>query len=224
MPVISFVSSKGGVGKSTTALVLACALAESGAEVALLDADPNQPLVAWAGLPGKPERVTVTGGITEDGMIDAIEAEARRAPFVLVDLEGSAAAIVIYAISRSDLVLIPCQGSQLDAAQAVRAARLVEQGGKLVGGDIPRAVVMTQVEAAITPRDLGYVLEDFERLDIPVLRTRMMRRAAFRTVFAVGGSLAGLGRDDVHNPAGARANAAALAAEVTDMLRARAAA
>ena len=47
----------------------------------------------------------------------------------------------------------------------------------------------------------------------------MMKRQAFRTLFAVGGDLAGLSRELAHNPAGARANAAALAGEVIEILR-----
>lgn len=40
MAVISFVSSKGGVGKTTSAVVLAGEFAVAGRKVALIDADP----------------------------------------------------------------------------------------------------------------------------------------------------------------------------------------
>jgi hypothetical protein len=39
-------------------------------------------------------------------------------------LEGTASMTVAYAISRADLVLIPTQGSQLDAAEAAKAVKL----------------------------------------------------------------------------------------------------
>jgi chromosome partitioning protein len=50
--------------------------------------------------------------------MDVIEEEAQRSTFVICDLEGTASLTVSYAVSRSDLVLIPLQGSHLDAAQA----------------------------------------------------------------------------------------------------------
>ena len=43
MPTIAFVSPKGGAGKSTSALLLATALAKV-SEITLIDADPNHPI------------------------------------------------------------------------------------------------------------------------------------------------------------------------------------
>lgn len=54
--VISIASGKGGVGKSTVSVNLACALAKTGAKVGLMDADvygPNIPLMM--GIAGKPQ-------------------------------------------------------------------------------------------------------------------------------------------------------------------------
>jgi chromosome partitioning protein len=42
MPVIAFCSPKGGAGKTTAATVLATELAERGASVTIIDADPNK--------------------------------------------------------------------------------------------------------------------------------------------------------------------------------------
>ena len=60
MPVISFANSKGGSGKSTSALVIACELAEA-ADVILIDADPRRPLAAWAQLSDPPARLREIG-------------------------------------------------------------------------------------------------------------------------------------------------------------------
>src|SRR5919109_1588703 len=46
MPTISFIQPKGGAGKSTSALILAAELAK-GAQVMVIDADPNAPIAKW---------------------------------------------------------------------------------------------------------------------------------------------------------------------------------
>jgi len=58
MPTIVFASPKGGVGKSTAAVLLATELAGFGAGVTMIDADPNKPLSMWARRPGKPNNLT----------------------------------------------------------------------------------------------------------------------------------------------------------------------
>jgi chromosome partitioning protein len=78
MPTIVFASPKGGVGKSTSALILATELAGQGAGVTIIDADPNRPLSRWARRPGKPESLTVIADVTEDSIMDQIEQAARQ--------------------------------------------------------------------------------------------------------------------------------------------------
>ena len=77
MPTISFASSKGGAGKSTSAVLLATELAQRGASVTIIDADPNQPVLRWSKKPGKPETLTVIAGVTEETLMDTIDKAAR---------------------------------------------------------------------------------------------------------------------------------------------------
>ena len=90
MPTIVFASPKGGVGKSTSAVLLASELAQKGAAVTVIDADPNKPVSQWAKRPGRPENLIVLSDLSEETIIDAIDSAARQTPFVVVDLEGTA--------------------------------------------------------------------------------------------------------------------------------------
>jgi chromosome partitioning protein len=218
--VIVFAVPKGGAGKSTSALILATELAALGAAVTVIDADPNKPLHAWSTRPNKPENLTVLADITEDTLIAVIEEAARKTPFVIVDLEGTASAMVTYAMSRADLIIVPSQGSQLDAAEAVKAIRLVALQERAFQRKIPSAVLFTRT-SAIASRDLKDIEAQFRKAGVKVFRTKMVERAAFRAIFSFGGTLATLDPSLVSNIDAAKANAKAFAGEVVAMLRAR---
>ena len=80
MPIVAFVSPKGGAGKTTAALLLALGLAEQGRRVAMIDSDPNKPLLHWASLPGRPEPISVHPAPTDpDLAISMREARSRSA-------------------------------------------------------------------------------------------------------------------------------------------------
>ena len=219
MPTIVFASPKGSAGKSTSAVILACELARRGAAVTIIDADPNRPVSAWARRPGRPEGLEVVADVTEETVIDAIEAAAARVPFVIVDLEGTASLTVAYAISRADLVVIPSQGSQLDAAEAAKAVRLIRQQEKAFARRIPHAVLFTRTSAAIKPRTLQHIRGEFEAHGVPSLQTQMHEREAFRAIFSFGGTIDSLNAGQVSGLDGAMKNARAFAAEIVGMLR-----
>jgi chromosome partitioning protein len=219
MPTIVFASSKGGAGKSTSAVVLATELAGQGATVTVIDADPNKPVSRWSNRPGKPASLTVVADVTEDAILDRIDQASRQSAFVIVDLEGTASLMVGYAISRADLVVIPTQGSLLDAAEAVKAIRLVRNMEKTAGRIIPTAILFTRTSAAIRPRSLQAIEAEFAQSGVRVLETQMHERDAFKGLFAFGGSLADLDRSQVGNVAAAQANARAFAAEVLAILK-----
>src|SRR5260370_628723 len=98
MPTIAFVSPKGGAGKTTSAFLLSTALAKL-YDVTIIDADPNHPIKTWASSGNAPPRLTVVSDADEDTIIERIEDAAAKTPFVVVDLEGTASKIVIYAIT-----------------------------------------------------------------------------------------------------------------------------
>lgn len=219
MPVITLSSPKGGAGKTTTAMILATELAERSATVTVIDADPNRNVVDWAKLPGKPTALTVIGNVTEETIVDEIEEAAASSAFVIVDLEGTASLMVSYAISMSDFVLVPLQGSQLDAKQAARQMKLIKAQERIAGRAIPFAVVFTRTNPAIVPRTQRHIEDRFAELSVPVLKTRVCDREAFRAIFSFGGTLAGLHDKGMSNLPAALKNARELTAEVIECLR-----
>lgn len=219
MPTIVFASPKGGAGKSTSAVVLACQLAQSGADVVIVDADPNRPVSKWAKLEGRPNNLSVIADVTEATVIDEIEIWAARVPFVIVDLEGTASMTVAYAISRADLVIIPVQGSQLDAAEAAKAIKLIRQQEKAFGRPISHAVLLTRTSTVLRPRLLGHIKSELRDANVPIMTAQMHEREAFRAIFSFGGTIDSLLPSQVSNLPAASSNARAVAAEVVSLLR-----
>lgn len=219
MPVISFANPKGGAGKSTCALILATQLAENGASVAIIDADPEKWISQWADLPGSPENIRVINGVTEDNVVDQIELASERAQFVIVDLEGTASLTVASAIGMSDLVLIPMQGSAMDARGGAKTIRLIKNQARMARRTILHCVVLTRTSAAVTSRALRNVRDQLTEGGIDVLRTGIVERAAFRDLFDFGGTLADLDPALVSNTERAIQNAREFAGEVVLKLR-----
>ena len=220
MPTIVFASPKGGAGKSTSAVILATELALKGAGVTVLDADPNKPVSQWARRAGCPENLTVIADISETTIIDEIETAAQKTPFVVVDLEGTASMMVAYAISRADMVIIPTQGSQLDAAEAAKAIKLIKQQEKAFHKKIPYAILFTRTSSAIRPRTLQHIQAEFRKHGVRAFETQIHEREAYRALFSFGGTLESLDRGQVSNLNAAIINARAFAGETISMLRA----
>jgi chromosome partitioning protein len=219
MPVISFANPKGGAGKTTTALVLATEIAARGAQVAVIDADPEKWISQWAGLPGKPDNIQITSDATEDTIVDLIDAATQRAQFVIVDLEGTASLMVANAIGMSDLVIIPVQGSSMDARGGAKTIRLIRNQERMARRPIPHSVVLTRTSAAVTSRALRNVQEQLAKGGIDVFQTAIVERAAFRDLFDYGGGLADLDPASVSNIERAQENAGSFAGEVLAKLR-----
>lgn len=220
MPVIAFANPKGGAGKTTASLLLASELATRGASVTIIDADPEKWISQWGALPGRPDSVSINSDVTEDSIVDQIDAAATTTQFVVVDLEGTASLMVANAIGMSDLVIIPTQGSSMDAKGAAKTIRLIRNQARMARRDIPHAVLLTRTSAAVASRAIRNVREQLDQAGIPVFETSIVERAAYRDILDYGGLLGDLDRTKVSNLDKAVANAQAFVAEVVVRLKA----
>lgn len=223
MPIIAFVSPKGGAGKTTSALVLASQLAR-GTTVTVIDADPNHPIAKWAKGPNTPANLTVQAEVDEDNIVDRIEEAAAQSTFVIIDLEGTAAKIVVMAVGQADFVVVPTQGSQLDAQEAGKAFRVIQQQEKNVRRHqpdyrLPYSVLLTRTNAAIRTRTLTHIQRTLIEAGIPVFNTELHEREAYKAIFSFQQPLEHLDSAEVANLDKAIANAEAFTQEVIETLR-----
>jgi len=172
MPTIAFVSPKGGAGKSTSALLLATALAKV-SDVTLIDADPNHPIQDWADGGNVPPKMTVVSGVSEKTIAQRIEEAAVKTPIVVVDLEGTASKTVLYAIADADLVIIPTQGSPLDAKQAARTVQVVRDSQKAARTKKDHVVLLTRTSPTVRSRSLTHIRKSIIEAGVPLLEIEL---------------------------------------------------
>jgi chromosome partitioning protein len=116
MAVVVVAGRKGGIGKSTVAGNLAGEFAAMGKTVAVLDADPQHSLAAWAeqGEGMLSQSVKKVSGGKSDELRDKVRAAQKAADIVLIDTPPGLQDVAYQAMLLADLALLPCGPSPLD--------------------------------------------------------------------------------------------------------------
>nr|WP_185761981.1 ParA family protein [Zymomonas mobilis] len=189
MPTVVVASPKGGAGKSTTINVLAgTGLAHAGAEVVMVDCDPNRSLTIWSKRGTMPQRMRVLSDVTESEIVKTIKNHDNDGKIIIVDLEGIASRLVSRAISQADLVLIPMRATTLDATIGARALQLIEEEEEALDRSIPYALVFTMTKAVKSKQHSG-IEKSFREQGVDLIEPPLMERAAFSALFEFGGDL-----------------------------------
>lgn len=189
MYVITFANPKGGSGKTTSAMLLAEQIAISGGRVAILDLDPNANILAWAQTREAEGRIVpfiVHARPQAEETVELIDSLSDESDYLIIDLEGSKDQIVTFALSRTDLCIIPLDGSPMEARQAAQAVRLVQTTANMIRAQINYALLFTRTNAAFQTTDERDVRREMELNNIPTLPVRIAKRAPYTRIFRDG--------------------------------------
>lgn len=189
MYVITFANPKGGSGKTTSAMLLAEQIAISGGRVAVLDLDPNANILAWAQArraQGREVPFAVHARPQAEETVELIDSIGEEADYLIVDLEGSKDQIVTFALSRTDLCVIPLDGSPMEARQAAAAVKLVQTTASMIRAPIAYTLLFTRTNAAFQSTDERDVRAEMSASDIAALSVRVAKRAPYTRIFRDG--------------------------------------
>jgi chromosome partitioning protein len=183
--IVSFASSKGGVGKSTTCAAIGARLALRGEQVLIIDLDQNKTLERWgrkANIAGLAVQAVERDHFTE---LFRDTVAAGDTDHILIDLAGTREASALKAIARSDLVVIPAQASEPDLREALVIASDVRDVGEEKGTAIPYRLLLTKMSPLRT-RVTDFAYQELARHHLPVFRTVMVERVGYKEMFLTG--------------------------------------
>jgi len=208
MQVIAVLNQKGGSGKTTIATHLARALQLDGADVLLVDSDPQGSARDWAAV-REDQPLTVVG--IDRPTIDRDLKNVARKDFVVIDGAPQAADLAVSAIKAAHFVLIPVQPSPYDIWATADLVELVKQRIEVTDGKlqaafvVSRAIKGTRIGAEVTEALNGYGL--------PVLESRITQRVSYPGTAAAGSTVM-----DAQPDSDAAAEVRALANEIKQKL------
>ena len=181
MKTVSVVAQKGGTGKTTLCLAIACAAVRDGLAAAVVDLDPQATAASWGDrrdaelpvvLPAQPPRLA--------RVLDA--ADAQGVDLAVVDTAPRVEQSAVAAARAADLVVIPCRPAVYDletVAATVDLIRAVAPAARflcVLNGVPPRGPRQPQARQLL--HDMG----------VPVCAASLGLRAAVDYAAAAGAS------------------------------------
>ncbi len=164
--VITFCNGKGGAGKTTLSILLACALSDAGRKVAFLDRDPQQTATRWIN-ETKPAIFLATPGATYDALI--IDTPPRLdSPLVHESLAQADKVMLVSSPSPADL------WTSQDTVRVIRGHHRKEKA----------ALLFNQVQRqTLLARELEPLAA---RIGLPALKHQVARRQCYQHAMILG--------------------------------------
>ena len=154
---VAVVSMKGGVGKTTVSVNLACALANENTHVALVDADVQATATEWIAMGLLP----ITGHAIPLESLRSVrrwfesEERIRRlvnrmltvdADLEVIDLPPHLSGSAVASLAVCDLVIIPCGASAADISATSKTLELVERAREIRSGHPPVLILPARID------------------------------------------------------------------------------
>lgn len=186
--IIAFASPKGGVGKSTSCLSLAGALAASRQTVTVIDFDQTETLWRWYCINDAARAIPnliVEKGPT-DNLGDFIQTIwNERSGYVLIDLAGALTDQMLRLAVFANLTITPAKLSEPDILEAKRLSTQLAEIATRINKPIAHRVLLNEVPSML-PHFQTYILSQIDQLGLSRFDTQIHYRAAYPESFMSG--------------------------------------
>lgn len=183
--MIAVVNLKGGCGKSTIAVNLACEFATSGESVLLIDNDSQGTASHWlthGHLPIQGQFMPLENDADGDRLVRVVSTRTER--YIVLDAPAHVGAASQAAGKIADLVLIPVTASGVDLVATRAAVELIQQARTLRRGGGPKCLI---VPSKIDRRtDAGRQIEEQLHRFGESIGPTVHQRTAFVEAFGAG--------------------------------------
>jgi chromosome partitioning protein len=175
--IITFANTKGGVAKTTSAMLSALALSKKGDLVEVWDADPQGSASDWA-MSARDSSDPLPFSVRSVNLAMLKRAQASEGSIVLIDTPPGDSQLIDASARISDLVVIPTDSSTLDVS------RTLETFAALSG--VPRAVLVVRAEERT--RLLQDLLASLDEAEVPRFTSVIPKRQGIKDAFGTAAS------------------------------------
>lgn len=193
--IYAIVNTKGGVGKTTTAVHLATMLARK-EKTLLIDGDPQASAASWAAWrreANSQEPTPTTTCLAGKAILSEGKQLAAGFAHVVVDAGGRDSVGLRSALLLAQRAIIPIGASNLDAAAMTDLLTVVELA-RDYNPSLDVRVLLTRVDPRT--KDAAEMLEFLTEQSLKVLPTKVCERVAFRRAIGEGAIVQELGKDN----------------------------
>jgi chromosome partitioning protein len=179
--VITVANLKGGAGKSTVTVTIACAFHRDGVKTLIVDADSQGSLRTWAGA-GTGNDIPPVPALDGRNIAKDLLRIGASYELVVVDTPPRMPAESRIAMVAADLVLIPSEPGATDLWALKEMLATVEEA-RAMRPNLLVYVLPNRIDAT-NMSDL--VRKELALLDVPLLKAQLGSRVAFREAMAAG--------------------------------------